>query len=211
MRNRSRLAGLSLGLGGLSAFLVLSLHLAALNQADGSVFGVSWDYYARWSIFPLLLVLYGLVGLHLHQQTRYGRLGRFGFLITFLGYSLLVIGGIWSEALFPPQHPLRFLGQLLSLLSLWVVSGGWAVWGVASLRARSLPRWAAPVPLVIALVWVVFRFPLHDFFREAFWAGEGPFRYAVHTVGLCVLGMALWRGAGTESVSVPARAVLKGT
>jgi hypothetical protein len=195
----------------LSAFLVLSLNLAALNQADGSVFGVSWDYYARWSIFPLLLVLYGLVGLHQHQQTRYSRLGRFGFLFTFLGYSMLVIGRIWSEVLFPPQHPLRFLGQLLGLLSLWVVSAGWAVWGGASLRARSLPRWAAPVPLVIAFVWVVFRFPLHDFFSGVFWGGEGPFRYAVHAVGLCVLGMAPWRGAGTESVSVPTQAVLNRT
>lgn len=201
MRTRSRFAALSLALGGSVAFLIEILDLTARHQADGSVSGISWDYYARWSIFPLLLVLYGLQGLHQHQESRYGRLGRFGFLITFCGYAMLVTGGIWTEVLFPPQHSLRFLGGLLSALGLLVVSAGWAVWGVASLTATSLPLWAAPIPLVIAFVWVVFRFPLHDFFSEAFWAGEGPFRYAVHAAGLCVLALALWRCDDTESAS----------
>jgi hypothetical protein len=200
MRTGSRLAAVALASGGLFAFLVEILHLTALNQADGSVFGVAWDYYPRWSIFPLLLVLYGLVGLHRHQEGRYGGLGRYGFLITFLGYSMVVIGGIWSEILIPPQHPLRFLGQLMSLLSLWVVSVGWAVWGSASLNSRSLSRWAAPIPLIIAFVWVGFRFPLHDFFSGVFWGGEGPFRYAVHALGLCLLAAALWQGDKSESV-----------
>lgn len=156
MQTKSRRASVALASGGLLAFLVELLHMTAVHQADGSVLGVSWDYWARWAVLPFLLVLYGLVELHRHQEDRYGTLGRLGFRITFLGYSMLVIGGVWSEVLFPPHHPLRFLGGLMSLLSIWVVSAGWIVWGGASWGSKSLPGWAAPIPWVVAVVWVGF-------------------------------------------------------
>lgn len=190
---RTHLAALSLAIGGLSGFLVETLYLSALNQTDGSVFGVSWDYYAAWLIFPVLFVLFGCRGLHRLQETRYGRLGRIGFAVTVGGYSMIAFGLIWSEVLLPPDHPLEFFGDRASGLGLLVVSAGWAVWGVASVKARSLPGWAVAVPFVIAFVWVGFRFPLHDFFADAHWAGEAPFRYAVHALGLCVLAAALWQ------------------
>jgi hypothetical protein len=132
-------------------------------------------------------------------------------MVTVCGYSMIVLGLIWSEVLFPPDHPIESVGNLVSGLGLLVVGAGWAVWGVASLMARSLPGWAVAVPLVIAIVWVGFRFPLHDFFADTHWAGEAPFRYAVHAAGLCVLAAALWRRDIFESVSTPPEPALDRT
>lgn len=198
---QTHLAASALALGGVSGFVFRVLYLSALNQADGSVLGVPWDYFAAWLVVPLLVVIPGLIGLHKVQKTRYGELGRVGFIVTLSGYAMTGFGLIVSEILFPPGHLVQALGDLMGWLAFLVVAVGWAVWGIASLRARSLPGWAVAVPLIIGLVWVGFRFPLHDFFADAQSAGEAPFRYAVHAAGLCLLAAAVWQGDRAESMS----------
>ena len=211
MRNRSRLAALSLWVGGLSALLVHGLVLTALNEADGSIFALTGNDYARWSIFPTLLVLYGLAALHTHQSAEYGRLGSIGFATTVTGYSLTVVGELWSEVLFPRDHPFWFIGPNLSALGLLVVIAGWVVWGAASYTAKSLPSWAAPVPFVIAFVWVAARFYLSDFLYDVFSIRDGILIQAVNAVGLGLLGLVLWRGEDLRSMPTSTDAVLNRT
>jgi hypothetical protein len=211
MRDRSRLAAISLWVGALSALVVTSLQLSALNQPDGSVLALTGPDYARWSIFPILLVLYGVVILDRYQATKYGRLGRIGFLTTFSGYSLLAFGGIWSEVLFPSDHPFWFVGPNLGALGLLVVIAGWVLWGVASYRARSLPTWAIPAPFVIAFVWVTARFYLSDFLYDRFSIRDGILIQAVNAVGLGLLGLVLWRSDDTRSMAAATEPVLNRT
>jgi hypothetical protein len=186
----NRLAAISLWLGGLSGVFVTGLFLAAANQADESVFGLTHFDYDRWVIFPLLLTMVGVAALHRFQSVEYGRLGRVGFKTTMTGYVLLVSGEVWVHLLFVPfGHPLRFVGGNLLLLGLVGVIAGWAIWGMASLGSKSLPSWAAPVPLVIALVWVSARFPLHDVLDAS-----GPMLVrVVNAIGFGLLGAVLWQ------------------
>lgn len=183
----------------MSALLIAGLHLTAQTDADGSAFGLTGDYYARWSIFPVLLILYGLTALHRHQANGYGRLGRIGFLTTFSGYFLLVTGRVWWEVLFPVTHPLAFVGGNLILLGQLVAIGGWGLWGIASLKAASLPTWAIPAPFVIAFAWLTGRFYVSDFLFELFWMGDVGLTYAVNAVGLGLLGLVVWRSEGSAS------------
>jgi hypothetical protein len=185
---------LALWVGGVSALAVTVLELSAWYQPDESIFGLTGEEYSRWSIFPLMLILYGSVGLHRYQEARYGRLGRIGFFTTFIGYSLLFVGEAFAEVMFPLHHPLHTLGGALGGLALPVILAGLGIWGMASLRSRSLPIWAAPAPLAMAVLWFLVRFPLHDFFldRVPFWSASGVVAQAIIAGGLGLLGLVLW-------------------
>jgi hypothetical protein len=78
----------------------------------------------------------GLVGLHARQAPSYGRLGSVGFLVSFLGVSLLLVGLTLSLSVG------RFLDQVLGLGFL-VALVGFALLGAATLRLRALPWWCA--------------------------------------------------------------------
>ncbi len=194
MASRNRLAALALWSGGVSAWLVATLELSAWYQPDESLLGLTGEDYSRWSIFPLVLICYGLVALHRYQEGRYGRLGRIGFLATFTGYSMVFVGESFAEVLFPLHHPLHTVGGFISWLALPVILAGWGVWGLASLRWGSLPIWAAPVPLAVASFWLLVRFPLHDFFADnaPFWLASGLVAQLITAVGLGLLGFVLW-------------------
>jgi len=151
-----------------------------------------------------MLVLYGSVGLHRHQEATYGRSGRIGFSTTFIGYSLMFIGEAFAEVMFPLDHPLHTLGGLFRWLALPVILAGLGIWGMASLRSRSLPIWAAPAPLAMAFLWFLVRFPLHDFFLDnvPIWAASGVVTQAIIAGGLGLLGLVLW--SSDRSSSAPA-------
>jgi len=93
-------------------------------------------------IVAMLLVLAGMMGFHALQQGDYGRLGWVGFYAVVVGVLALVLG----------------LGLLLSgsTALLWLlpvatlaVLVGFALYGVATLQARVLPRWCG-VALIVA-------------------------------------------------------------
>ncbi|MPZ53928.1 MAG: hypothetical protein GEU79_14545 [Acidimicrobiia bacterium] len=203
MLRRTRRAAVSLWVGGFSALLFTSLRFTAVYEPDDSVFGFTAEEYDPWLILPIGLILYGLAALHRHQAPDYGRLGCIGFLTTVTGYSLILVGDAWSVVLFPPTHLFWFVGGTLSSLGLLVVIAGWALWGIASFRAKSLPTWAIPAPLVIALVWVTARFVLTDFLFDVFWMGDPGLIQAVNAIGLGVLGLALWRSENGLSKHAP--------
>ena len=90
----------------------------------------------------LVGMLGGLVGLHTRQASRYGRLGSVGFVASFLGVSLLLVGIALSflsgrvaleQTLGLQMVGLGFLGMLV----------GFVLLGAATLRLGVLPRWCA--------------------------------------------------------------------
>jgi hypothetical protein len=88
-------------------------------------------------------MLGGLVGLHARQVESYGRLGRAGFFLAFVGAALAFVGQAQS-AIFAQTGTLGWLfsdpgfGFLVGIL---LTSLGLVLFGVATLRAGVLPRW----------------------------------------------------------------------
>jgi hypothetical protein len=100
-------------------------------------------------------MLGGLVGLHARQMDSYGRLGRAGFLLAFVGAALAFVGQA-TTGIFPQNGALGWLfgdpgfgfqaGVLLTSLGLLLM-------GIATTRTGRLPRWCGLglVALVIFL------------------------------------------------------------
>jgi hypothetical protein len=88
-------------------------------------------------------MLGGLVGLHARQVESYGRLGTAGFFLAFVGAALAFVGQAQS-AIFAQNGTLGWLfsdpgyGFMVGIL---LTSLGLVLLGVATLRARVLPRW----------------------------------------------------------------------
>ena len=166
------------------------LHLAYPQDPPGAL-GHFLNYLGS-AIFSAayLGVLGGLVGLHARQAGSYGRLGTAGFFLAFVGAALAFVGQATS-AIFPENGALGWLfgdpgfGFLLGIL---LMSLGLVLLGVATLRARVLPRWCG-VGLIALVVFSAL-------------AAFGGFL----VVGLIwlALGYALWSQPGT-SIEQPSR------
>jgi hypothetical protein len=127
-----------------------------------------------------LLLAVGLVGLHTLQKDSYGRLGRAGFYIALAAIAARVLGAVVFLA---GSSALEWI-SLPAALGMLV---GFVLYGVATLRARVLPRWyglALVVSLPISLPVAVYGTALFGLF-------------------LVVLGYVLWlrRDATTEQPS----------
>lgn len=109
-----------------------------------------------------LLVLIALAGFHARQSEAAGTLGLVGFLAALVGTGML-IGIFWTSAFVAPTLALEAPALLDAEQSAgpldmgFMVSGlavalGWALFGVATFRARVYPRVAAIVLTVAALI-----------------------------------------------------------
>jgi hypothetical protein len=119
------------------------LHLAYPQDPPGAL-----GYYLNYlgtAIFSAayLGVLGGLVGLHACQVDSYGRTGRAGFLLAFVGAALAFVGQATS-GIFPRNGTLAWLfsdpgfGFQVGIL---LTSLGLVLLGIATLRAGVLPHW----------------------------------------------------------------------
>lgn len=93
-----------------------------------------------------LILLLGLVGLHARQAGRYSPLGTAGFFATFVGAAMVGVSN-------PAEHclALAFLGIVVYTLGVLLLSIGMLIVGIATTRARVLPRWCG-VALIVGLV-----------------------------------------------------------
>ena len=113
-----------------------------------------------------LLLLLGLPGLYAYQADRAGRLGLVSFVMTFLGLAALEVGTIPMYTFIPPllvAHPdtqalLTAEGGLDTQLgplfmayaapAMLALNLGLILYGIATLRARVFPRFAAACIIV---------------------------------------------------------------
>jgi hypothetical protein len=184
----------------------------------------SSDYPALFFVQMMLLAL-GLVGLHALQRGSYGIIGRVGFYVAFATTALLVLGVLchvftysllhqvldmtpprpgwvvrWVVPLvnllgwFDPSNPSNLRMPTVSLLG-WLY--GFALLGVATLRAGVLPQ---RYGVLLIILWPVWLAPLATWHRSIWWS------LGLIWLGLVlvVLGQALWsrRGAPPSTTSM---------
>ncbi len=127
-------------------------------------------------VVAMLLVLAGMVGFHALQQGHYGDLGWAGFYTIVVGILAQILGLV---LLLSGSMALLWLVPVATL----AVLIGFVLYGVATLRARVLPRWCG-VALIVA-------------FPAAIASGT----YAYFWLGLVwlALGYLLWRKRSTAT------------
>ena len=114
------------------------------------------------SLLAAILILFALVGLNLRQSEEVGILGRLGFVVAFLG-TALTVGLSWviffvapSVAVEAPEFldAEQVAGPLDAgfILTSLILAVGWALFGVAALRAGIYPRWVTIVFIIAALI-----------------------------------------------------------
>jgi hypothetical protein len=93
-----------------------------------------------------LVLLVALVGLHVQQRGRYGPLGTVGFLAAFIGAAMVGVAN-------PAEHclGLDILGTFVYLPGVLLLSIGMLLLGIATIRARVLPRWCG-VALIVGVL-----------------------------------------------------------
>jgi len=154
------------------------------------------------NIIALLLGLVGLVGLYARQAEKAGILGLIAFLLTFLGIAPRYAWQ-WIETFVWPvlaqaaprllDHPVPVpalnVFSAVDIISIILLLVGVLLFGVASLLARVLPRWAALLVLVGGVLDLVMTFVGVDF----------PFVAVVAGPGLAWMGYAVWSGKRVAS------------
>ncbi len=149
-----RWSGLVLMLGGVGVAVGYIIH----PPADTA----QYVAYPLWNLshwvggIGFLLIPLGLVGLYARQSEKVGLLGLIGFVLTFLGGALSAGATIFISVVFRPIGVARGLdwmeppnGALFTSFDLRLAAGGGVLalllglllFGVATLRARVLPRW----------------------------------------------------------------------
>lgn len=151
--NLVRLGAMGAVLAGV-AWIALSLLEAAIAsgrsaQDLGFAFLDEWLY-----VVAVVGTMGGIVGLHARQAPSYGRLGTAGFLATFMGTALLLIGLVISFTL-GSVFERTLLDHMLGL-GLWATLLGFMALGAATLRLGALSQWCGVLliiclPLAIAL------------------------------------------------------------
>lgn len=149
--NRFGWSGISFLVAGL-LFVVASLvHLPSKAVTASAFSSADRVPVPALLLAALLLVLWGLVGLHINQRKRAGRVGLVGFALAVFG-TVLLAGSIFTEAFVLPLtatagEPLDSLGPLLRasvftppvMVAIASFYLGYLLVGLARLRAGRLP------------------------------------------------------------------------
>jgi hypothetical protein len=193
---------LLLAVSGPVNFVVLPKDVATSVAATSN----AWFITTLLGVCGILFALVGLIGLYARQAEKAGLLGLLAFLLTFLSTGL-VYGWIWMEAFVWPvlaqaaprllDHPEQYSATpllVLAILGPLLLLVGWLLFGVVSLRAGVLPRWAAVLVLVGAAVTLVLSF-----------VGTGvPFgnNNTLACLGFAWMGYAVWSRKQTTTESL---------
>ena len=95
------------------------------------------------------LVLFGLVGFHALQQASYRTIGRAGFYTTIVAILLVVLGLIIFPLSLTFGAGLQTVGNVVQVIGL-------ALYGVATLQVRVLPRWCGVAFIIVSpLAWIL--------------------------------------------------------
>ncbi len=169
--NLIRLGGLAAVVAGALLLIVdlwnLLLEIIVGESENFSAFAVttSWTVMSTMYLIGVLLLLVALVGLYASQAEAAGTLGLVGFLAALVGTGLLA-GMMWAMAFVVPSAAIEapaFLDaeevagplDMGFMLSGIAVAVGWALFGLATFKARVFPRKAAIVLIIGALLTVL--------------------------------------------------------
>lgn len=200
-------SGLSFLVAGMLFIIVSVIHLPHTSVTAAEVNSPGWVLLHVSLMVALLLAFWGLVGLHIYQRERAGRMGLIGFAIALCG-TVLLTGSLFTEAFVLPliarggQELLNPAGPLFSasLFTLPVlVAGasfylGYLLVGLATLRAGRLPRHAGLVLSIGAPAAVLLRL-----FAPT--GGIASIGVVAFGVGYMVLGYVLLTGPGRASLN----------
>jgi len=137
--NLVRWGGIAAALAGLIFIVLLVLTNPQQGLAPDTVFSGSPSMVLF--LGALLGQMVGVAGLHALQRGHYGRLGTVGSLVAFAGFALEFIAFIALSLLGGPSSAVNVVLALLLLLGILAPFVGLVLLGVATLRARVLPRW----------------------------------------------------------------------
>jgi hypothetical protein len=160
----------------------------------------------------LMLALFGLVGLYVRQADKLGRLGLIGFFVAFIGQvltlsALMTEGFMWPAVAqydpaavhnFDATSPVRDVVMLLAPAlfgGLVLFAVGYALFGIATVRAAVPARWGGVLIAIGAVLYAVggFTLPLlgaHSIVVTIIESsGAIPFG-----LGFILIGYTLWTG-----------------
>lgn len=155
--------------------------------------------YGKTLFFVYLLFLIGLITLHAWIARRTNRLGEAGFQVARVGLVMNLIGNVNDYWLGREVLGFAIWGNsfwIFTILGTFVYMVGSVLLGIATLRARLLPRWGAlslifAPPLGILLVfWGMYHLPSSFVFASS--------------LGWALLGYTLWsetRASGDRSLA----------
>ncbi len=109
-----------------------------------------WSHYIFW-VPSMALLAVGVAGLYLHQSRRFGKLGKAGFYLSLAGFSVGAIGGlamILVDLVIGNDSMPFLLFVITHLLACAMFLIGSLIFGVATYRARALPRGGALLLIV---------------------------------------------------------------
>jgi len=207
-QNLIRWSGLALVVGGVGIALFLITLYPLGNFLAPEVLTTSQSVLAHtFHWIGATFALLGLVGWHVKQKAQTGMTGLIGFILAFIGTTLTLVGGVSAGYIFPvlaheapqafdPQGPLFassnaipfFIGFATFML-------GYVLLGIATIRAKILPRWGA---VLVMLGAILFNLPPQPI---------GPFPTFVILIGAVLwgagavwIGLALWSEKGEMAI-----------
>jgi hypothetical protein len=216
LENLLRWCGLALLAGGV--FMVVATLLHPSRETATTIVATEPRLVAAHVVYTIawLLVLLGLPGLYAAQRGGMGRLGLAGFLTAFTGtYLIAVTGNFGFLAPVLAKHSPAVLDSINQYPPVVIINGlsailfmiGYLLFGVAMIRAATLPRWAGVLVAVGAPAHLL-GFGIAQLVTTAAWpiAIVGS---ACLGAGLAWAGYRLWQTATASDVlaSDKARAV----
>lgn len=144
---RTRQAGLAGLLGGAS-FILYAIP-DVIDQATFSGMSQLARVYSFLLVVPLVLMLFGVLGVHAYHKGAYGRMGTIGYGMSTIGLVIMILTelyGVSSAAAYAEEG--WFMIFVVSLFVL--VLGGGLPFGLAMRRAKKLPA-LGPTILAVAL------------------------------------------------------------
>ena len=193
-----RWSGLAAMLGG-ALWIALWFILRSTWSAD--LLTLTYEDYNRLMPIPLLLLMSGLAGLYARQGGRSGKLGTAGAVVAFIGLVMLLAGSVvefWiGGGIRHGNESISQSGWGIFLLGFPVLAVGMLLFGIAALRAKVLPGWRRPLPLIIGLM-------ITSGMLLAFGIiGEAGLAISVFSFGLgwIVLGYGLWSDGSEQKVA----------
>lgn len=144
-------------LGGPAAILGGVLFIPMFVLSSGAFFESLWGNYAlRAPVMALLAA--GVAGLYLYQSRRFGKLGKAGFYLSLAGFSAAAIGSlaiILIELVIGKDSTPIWLAVITPLLAAAMYVIGSMIFGIATYRARALPRGGALLLIAGSLMYPV--------------------------------------------------------